>query len=41
MAAGPTGEFVNFEDGLHTGTNHNATLVPLMCDWMARKLADA
>lgn len=41
MAAGPTGEFANFEDGLHTGTNHNATLVPLMCDWMARKLADA
>ena len=41
MAGGRTGEFVNFEDGLHTGTNHNATLVPLMCDWMARKLADA
>lgn len=41
MASGPTGELVNFEDGLHTGTNHNATLVPLMCDWMARKLADA
>jgi 2,6-dihydroxypseudooxynicotine hydrolase len=41
MAAGPTGELVNFEDGLHTGTNHNATLVPLMCDWMARTLADA
>jgi 2,6-dihydroxypseudooxynicotine hydrolase len=41
MASGPMGEFVNFEDGFHTGTNHNATLVPLMCDWMARKLADA
>jgi dienelactone hydrolase len=38
MASGPTGEFVNFEDGFHTCTNHNATLVPLMCDWMASKL---
>jgi dipeptidyl aminopeptidase/acylaminoacyl peptidase len=38
MAQGPNGEFVNFEDGFHTCTNHNATLVPLMCDWMARKL---
>jgi pimeloyl-ACP methyl ester carboxylesterase len=38
MATGPTGEFVNFEDGFHTCTNHNATLVPLMCDWMATKL---
>ncbi|MGH2680356.1 MAG: alpha/beta hydrolase family protein [Actinomycetota bacterium] len=41
MAAGRFGEFVNFEDGFHTCTNYNATLVPLMCDWMARKLADA
>lgn len=39
MAEGPSGEFVNFEDGFHTCTNHNATLVPLMCDWMADKLA--
>jgi dienelactone hydrolase len=39
MAEGPTGEFVNFEDGFHTCTNHNATLVPLMCDWMAERLA--
>jgi dipeptidyl aminopeptidase/acylaminoacyl peptidase len=39
MAEGPRGEFVNFEDGFHTCTNHNATLVPLMCDWMAGKLA--
>ncbi len=38
IAQGPNGEFVNFEDGFHTCTNHNATLVPLMCDWMARKL---
>jgi dienelactone hydrolase len=41
MASGPMGELVIFEDGFHTGTNHNATLVPLMCDWMGRKLADA
>jgi 2,6-dihydroxypseudooxynicotine hydrolase len=34
----PLGEFVNFEDGFHTCTNHNATLVPLMCDWMAKQL---
>jgi 2,6-dihydroxypseudooxynicotine hydrolase len=34
----PLGEFVNFEDGFHTCTNHNATLVPLMCDWMAKRL---
>jgi dienelactone hydrolase len=40
MAEGPTGEFVNFEDGFHTCTNYNATLVPLMCDWMADKLLD-
>lgn len=39
MAEGPQGEFVNFEDGFHTCTNYNATLVPLMCDWMARTLA--
>jgi pimeloyl-ACP methyl ester carboxylesterase len=38
MAEGPRGEFVNFEDGFHTCTNHNATLVPLMCDWMAERL---
>ena len=38
MATGRTGEFVNFEDGFHTCTNYNATLVPLMCDWMASKL---
>jgi hypothetical protein len=31
---------VNFEDGFHTCTNYNATLVPLMCDWMAQKLSD-
>ena len=41
MAEGPNGEFVNFEDGFHTCTNHNATLVPLMCDWMAAKLVGA
>jgi 2,6-dihydroxypseudooxynicotine hydrolase len=40
MAEGPKGEFVNFEDGFHTCTNYNATLVPLMCDWMAQKLSD-
>jgi dienelactone hydrolase len=39
MADGPRGEFVNFEDGFHTCTNYNATLVPLMCDWMAQKLS--
>lgn len=38
MAAGPRGEFVNFEDGFHTCTNRNASLVPLMCDWMANAL---
>jgi dienelactone hydrolase len=38
MARGPLGEFVNFEDGFHTCTNHNATLVPLMCDWMFDRL---
>ena len=38
MADGPRGEFVNFEDGFHTCTNHNATLVPLMCDWMREQL---
>jgi 2,6-dihydroxypseudooxynicotine hydrolase len=38
MASGPKGEFVNFEDGFHTCTNYNATLVPLMCDWMADQL---
>jgi 2,6-dihydroxypseudooxynicotine hydrolase len=41
MAGGPRGEFVNFEDGFHTCTNHNATLVPLMCDWMADRLREA
>lgn len=39
MAEGPRGELVVFEDGFHTCTNHNATLVPLMCDWMAHALA--
>jgi 2,6-dihydroxypseudooxynicotine hydrolase len=38
MAEGPLGEFVNFEDGFHTCTNHNARLVPLMCDWMSERL---
>jgi dienelactone hydrolase len=38
MAEGPLAEFVNFEDGFHTCTNYNATLVPLMCDWMSGKL---
>jgi dienelactone hydrolase len=38
MAGGPLGEFVNFEDGFHTCTNYNATLVPLMCDWMHDRL---
>lgn len=41
MAEGPKGEFVNFADGFHTCTNYNATLVPLMCDWMAARLAEA
>ena len=41
MAEGRNGEFANFEDGFHTCTNRNATLVPLMCDWMAAKLVDA
>ncbi|MGH9244032.1 MAG: alpha/beta hydrolase family protein [Acidimicrobiales bacterium] len=40
MVEGPKGEFANFEDGFHTCTNYNATLVPLMCDWMARKLSE-
>lgn len=40
MAEGPRGEFVIFEDGFHTCTNYNATLVPLMCDWMAQKLSE-
>jgi pimeloyl-ACP methyl ester carboxylesterase len=40
MATGPGGEFAVFEDGLHTCTNYNATLVPLMCDWMAKRLAE-
>ena len=35
----PEGEFVCFDDGFHTCTNRNAELVPLMCDWMAAKLA--
>jgi len=39
MARGSHGEFVNFEDGFHTCTNYNATLVPLMCDWLAGKLS--
>jgi dienelactone hydrolase len=36
----PRGELVNFEDGVHTCTNLNWELVPLMCDWMARRLMD-
>jgi dienelactone hydrolase len=40
MAAGRGGELVVFEDGMHTCTNHNATLVPLMCDWTAARLAE-
>jgi dienelactone hydrolase len=36
----PRGEFVNFEEGVHTCTNLNWELVPLMCDWMASKLAE-
>jgi hypothetical protein len=40
MAEGRLAEFVNFEDGYHTCTNYNATLVPLMCDWMAAKLGN-
>ncbi len=38
MAEGSRGEIVIFEDGFHTCTNHNATLVPLMCDWMVDRL---
>jgi dienelactone hydrolase len=38
MAGGSLAEFVNFEDGFHTCTNYNATLVPLMCDWMSDRL---
>ena len=38
MATGPMGQFVNFEDGYHTCTNYNATLVPLMCDFLSDKL---
>lgn len=34
----PLGELANFEDGVHTCTNRNWELVPLMCDWMARHL---
>jgi pimeloyl-ACP methyl ester carboxylesterase len=41
MAAGEAGELVVFDDGFHTCTNHNATLVPLMCDWMATTLSGA
>jgi hypothetical protein len=41
MAGGPSGEFVNFPDGFHTCTNRNATLVPLMCDWMASHLGES
>jgi dienelactone hydrolase len=40
MAEGPGGELVVFEDGMHTCTNYNATLVPLMCDWIATRLAE-
>lgn len=38
MAGSELAEFVNFEDGYHTCTNYNATLVPLMCDWMSGNL---
>jgi dienelactone hydrolase len=38
LAGGALAEFVNFEDGFHTCTNYNATLVPLMCDWMSDRL---
>jgi dienelactone hydrolase len=41
MSEGPGGELVIFEDGFHTCTNYNATLVPLMSDWMAAKLSEA
>jgi 2,6-dihydroxypseudooxynicotine hydrolase len=41
MAEGTRGELVVFEDGFHTCTNHNAALVPLMCDWMAKALNGA
>ena len=41
MAQGRLGEFMNFEDGYHTCTNYNATLVPLMCDWLAARLGAA
>jgi 2,6-dihydroxypseudooxynicotine hydrolase len=36
----PRGELVNFENGVHTCTNLNWELVPLMCDWMARTLTE-
>jgi hypothetical protein len=35
----PHGEFALFEDGYHTCTNLNSRLVPLMCDWVAEKVA--
>jgi 2,6-dihydroxypseudooxynicotine hydrolase len=41
MVGGPGGEIVVLEDGFHTCTNHNARLVPLMCDWMAQRLKAA
>jgi dienelactone hydrolase len=41
MASGPRAEFVNFPDGFHTCTNYNATMVPLMCDWMAKMLSNS
>jgi 2,6-dihydroxypseudooxynicotine hydrolase len=37
----PLGELVNFVDGVHTCTNLNWELVPLMCDWMASRLTAA
>jgi dienelactone hydrolase len=40
MAAGPGGELTVFDDGMHTCTNYNAILVPLMCDWIAARLAE-
>jgi 2,6-dihydroxypseudooxynicotine hydrolase len=36
----PRGEFVNFESGVHTCTNVNWELVPLMCEWVAAHLRD-
>ena len=35
----PRGEFALFEEAYHTCTNLNSRLVPLMCDWVAERLA--